>query len=619
MSGPNSVNANANSTMSFAKFDELTCITRKHNKGTLVLTTSGKTKTLSCVKHHTIVPNLTKVSQQQIKDLRTEFSASVREELDNIGHDLACRNPEKWDAIKDKFKAIRDTFENRILLSSKDQLPELTRMDIRAFANDVKQLRSVTVDCLLQLSPDELSRLATDSHAAGKAELILSGKELQTRRDACLDQLRVQIGKCNAAQLESAADMLVKALVPKVDELIAIRGQAQASTLGGRLGLYRFDDHTLLLKEWMKGYEEKLGTDGRLAETIKEEVQAAVKANPETDVRAQTVISTINVLTREVDRQLQETAGKINTALKNCGIKTFSVLAGIDQLTVVLNDESDLGAVRSDVCKLARALGAIPSDQTTDKNGLGTIIRIKNDAIEKDKEALTFREAFGGDNKRDKIIDNLETVRAKMTTINRAGTGDIKPLASTSAEERLASRKDYAVKILNSLRTMTGTGPEHLEARRKLLSRICDDMFDEFEHLVDNDQNGKRKMFSFLTGVDASEIDFDDDGDWELAYNEELKGEADAHKAQLRNMTDEWKASILAKVKAGDTLADMVRQVKEAMNICTNGFHVVFEEQALHDKLQTIHAMEDLAKAFSDKSWNGDWDAIVNRHLQLTA
>lgn len=48
------------------------------------------------------------------------------------------------------------------------------------------------------------------------------------------------------------------------------------------------------------------------------------------------------------------------TIVTICAIKTFSVLTGIDQFLLDLKDESDLGAVKADVCKLARAI----SDKT---------------------------------------------------------------------------------------------------------------------------------------------------------------------------------------------------------------------------------------------------------------
>ena len=628
MSGPMHFKVNANTTMSFKNFDDLTSVDRKYNKGTLVLEKTGKDKTLSCVNHHHIGLNLTKVSQQQIKDLRTEFSIAVRQELDKIALKLAAKDPGRRDEIMDKFKAISDSFDKKILMSSWNKPPELSRMDIRALASDVKKLRYVTADCLLQLNADELSRLATDEQAAAKALHVSSGDSLVARRDVCLDQLRMKIGACDAKQLEAAADVLVKALVPNVDKLLDLR--ARATKLVERLSIVDPDEHVLFLHNAIKDFDTELGTSGSLLQKVKGYEAAEKSGNPKTDVRVKTITYAIGVLTAEVDKRLADFAGKVNTALKSCGIKTFSACAGIDQFLVVLKDESDLGAAKGDVCKLARALGALPPDKDYDTNGLGKDVRLEGTKLDKDEEAQAFRVAFGGKNEEAKIIDNLEKVRAKMSTIVRTERATviwslngiktsqdaITPLKPTTVQERLASRKDYTAKILNSLRTMVDSGRKDLEARRELLSRICDDMFEEFAHLVDNDMNAKRKMFARVMEDKGYQVVKEiDDEDFEELYDENAKGDVDLYKETVKGRVNDWKASILAKVKADDNLAAMVRQVKEALSVCPNELHIVFDGQALQEKQQTVNAVENFARTLSDKTWNGDWDAAVKQHV----
>lgn len=636
MSGPMHAKVDANTTMSFKNFDDLTGIERKYNKGTLVLKSSGKTKTLSCVNHHHLGFNLSKVSQQQIKDLRTEFAAAVRGELDAIALKLVDKDPGRRDEILAKFKEISDSFDKKILMPSWNKPPELSRMDIRALASDVKKLRHVTVDCLLQLGADELTRLASDEGAAAKARHVKSGESLVARRDACLDQLRMQIGMCDAKQLEAAADVFVKALVPDADKLLDLR--RRAVKLVERLSIVDPDEHVLFLHNAIKDFDAELGTSGSLLQKVKNFETDAKAKDPKEDIRIKTITFAIGVLTAEVDRRLSSVANKVNTALKSCGIKTFSVLTGIDQFLVDLKDESDLGTAKADVCKLARALGALPPDKDHDTNGLGKDFRLEGTNPDEDKEAQAFRAAFGGKNEEAKIIDNLETVRTKMSAIvgsrqeavrwsmslwstskAEMTSGSIKPMPPMTVQERLASRKDYAAKILDSLRTMSGSGRKDLEARRELLGRICDDMYEEFVHLVDNDMKTKRKMFvlgaedkGYAVVKEISDEDFQEL--YDEYYDEYAKGFVDFHKEMFKGMVNDWKARLLEKVKADDNLAAMVSQVKEALGVCPN-MNIAFDSQALQEKQQTVNAVDELARAISDKTWNGDWDATVKQRV----
>ena len=638
MSGPMHFKVDANTTMSFKNFDDLTSVDRKYNKGTLVLENTGKTKTLSCVNHHHIGLNLTKVSQRQIKDLRTEFGTAVREELDAIALKLAAKNPGQRDEILAKFKAIGDLFDKKILMSSWNKPPQLSRMDIRAFASDVKKLRYVTVDCLLQLNADELSSLSSDDRSAAKARSVSSGKALVARRDVCLDQLRLNIGKCDENQLEATAEAIVKTLMPNVNKLLEFG--TRVDNIQNRLKLFfEPDDQLLDLKNIVKNFESEFGmrdldaqgkSSGRLTREIADFEKNAKAEGKNANVSGKTILFAIGLLKKEVNDRLTAAANKVNKAFMKCGIKTFTVATSFDQFLISAKDGSDLGALKADVCKLARALGALPPDKDTDRNGLGQDVRIDGTKLDEDEEAQAFRAAFGGKNEEAKIIDNLETVRVKMSEIvgSRQTTvrwsmskvemtsGDIKPMEPTTVQERLASRKDYVAKILDSLRTMVGSGPKDLEARRALLGRICDDMFEEFAHLVDSDRNAKRKMFARVMENKGYQVVKEiDDEDFEELYDENARGDVDLYKETVKGRVNDWKASILAKVKAEDNLAAMVRQVQEALGVCPNELHVVFDDKAQQEKRQTVDAVGDLARAVSDKAWNGDWDAAVKQHV----
>lgn len=412
MSGPTSHTVyNGNQTgglrLQLADFDKLTDDRRTYNLGTLVISGDVNSKTLKCVNYHNnfrMFRNTDKVSKEQIEDLRSAFDKAMTEDLIATRDKLVEQHPTQEEQIKSKFKQIISSFQDEINQGyvDADEMTELSRMDIRAYSKQAKALRNVSVECLLQLSTDELKSLSTDTAAADKARSIRPGDILREKCDKALGDLRDKLKKCDVDGLKTASSAMVKTLVPEeVKNLANYRSYIDNEDVRkNKPGIWQtLCCQTLRIQE---NYLENL-ICSELGEPYREGDTKQLK----------------DYFLFKQDRQMGSFYKRVAAALEKLNVTAFKLSGETDKVELQFNDV-DENTLRKDVEKLFKALGAFPPDKN-EVNGLGEKVEAEDDEQTLDEASLELRKAFGCELGREELIDAINNYGIR--TSSKPGPG----------------------------------------------------------------------------------------------------------------------------------------------------------------------------------------------------